>query len=344
MLRIGGSIGSTLDDVRACVGGAQAAEAAGLDFVGYGDTQVIYRDCFGVLTAAGLATSRVQLGCMVTNPVTRNMVVLANALATVDDASDGRAYMAIGAGASAVANGGLQRAKPSELATAIQVFRSTYRDAPGADGRLPLDQDVISITWATRKVPVIVHASGPLGLKVAAEHGDGVLLRLGDVDGDELAERIAGIREAQAAGPRAGLPFEVWLYSPTGLGEKPEDHAGLLGVISARAMSLDPARTTPQFREAHLRYRESYDYAYHASVTEPRNVDLLDRLGLTAYMADRLSLHGDEARVAQRLVELDAAGVDRVSMQALGSDGRPVPAQRLGRIAARYRAQATTAV
>jgi len=340
MLKIGSSIGSNLDGLRACIQGAERAEAAGLDFIAYGDTQVIYRDCFSVLTACGLATRRVGLGPMVTNPVTRNMVVLANALATVDEASEGRAFMAIGVGASAVANGGLQRAKPKELATAIQVFRSAFRDAPGDDGRLPLDSDVISIKWAQRKVPVVVHASGPLGLRVAAEHGDAVLMRLGDVERDDLATRIAEIRERHAAGSRAGLPFEVWLYAPTGLGETPAERAGLLGVISARGMSLDATRTSPEFRDAHLRYQEGYDYKHHASTDEPRNVELMERLGLTGYLSDRLSLHGDETTVLQQLAELEAIGVDRVMMQALGPDGRPVPAERLGALATRYRARA----
>jgi len=344
MLSIGGAIGSNQDDLRTCAQRAQAAEAAGLDFISYGDTQVIYRDCYAVLGACALATERVQLGPMVTNPLTRHPVVTANAMATIDEASGGRAFMAIGVGASSTANAAMARAKPKELAAAIQLFRAAFRDAPGQDGTLPHDPDVISIKWAKRKVPVVVHASGPLGFAVAADHGDALLVRLGDADEAELPKILADVRARHADGPRAGLPFQVWVYAPTALGPEAADRTGLLGVISARAMTLKTERCPPEYAAAHAEYTRAYDYKYHASTTEPRNVELLDRLGLTQYMNDRFSLSGDEARLVERLSALERAGADRILLQALGPDGRPILADKLGSLAKRYRKTAQAAI
>jgi len=92
-LSFGCGVGGTTDDLRVCVAHAKAAEAAGLDSVGYGDTQVIYRDFVSVLTGVALETSRIDMGPTVTNPLTRSPVVLANAMATIDEVATAAVFL-----------------------------------------------------------------------------------------------------------------------------------------------------------------------------------------------------------------------------------------------------------
>jgi alkanesulfonate monooxygenase SsuD/methylene tetrahydromethanopterin reductase-like flavin-dependent oxidoreductase (luciferase family) len=315
-MKFGVQVGSNEDSLRACADRARIAENCGIDFIGFGDTQVIYRDCYSVLTACCLSTNRVQLGPVVTNPLTRNPVVLANILATIDEASGGRAYMAIGAGASSVANASLARAKPKELAQALRVFRSAYREAPGPAANDSLDESVISIKWAKRKVPIVVHASGPLGFQVAAEWGDAVMVRLGDTDIDTQSKQFEAVRAAHARGPRNGLPFDHWIYAPMAIG----DAASILGVVSARAVTLKPELCPPELLEAHARYVAQYDYKFHGSVTEPKNFRLLEKLGLAEYMIERFSLVGDEDHVLNQWRKLARAGVTHLMADASGPD------------------------
>jgi len=60
-LSFGCGVGGTTDDLRVCVAHAKAAEAAGLDSVGYGDTQVIYRDFVSVLTGVAIRPAGSQV-------------------------------------------------------------------------------------------------------------------------------------------------------------------------------------------------------------------------------------------------------------------------------------------
>jgi 5,10-methylenetetrahydromethanopterin reductase len=314
LLKLGLAAGTSGDSIQACVARARSIEAAGLDFLTYGDSQAVFRDCYAVLTACALSTERIELGPMVTNPVTRLPIVSAGAMATLDEVSHGRAFMAIGTGASSVANAAIPRAKPKELAAALGVFRSAFRAAPGPHFGPAPDEEIVSIGWARRQVPVAVHASGPLGMTVAAHWGDAVLLRLGDVGLEHLAARIADIRTLHGEGPRAGAPFDVWVYAPAAIGDE-RRRARLSGIVSARAVTLKPEECPPDMLDAHQRYVAGYDYRFHASTIEPHNVDLLRTLGIADYMADRFSLSGDGAMVAEKLARLEAMGVDRVLMQ-----------------------------
>ena len=75
---------------------ARAVEAAGYDFLGASYTQAVAPDPYCVLTEYALATKRLELGPFVTNVSTRLPVVTANAIATLDALSHGRAFLAIG--------------------------------------------------------------------------------------------------------------------------------------------------------------------------------------------------------------------------------------------------------
>ena len=75
----------------------QLGEALGYDFAWVPD-QTFFADPYVVLGAMALATQRIQLGIGVTNPYTRHPSMNARAIATVDQMSNGRAHLGIGAG------------------------------------------------------------------------------------------------------------------------------------------------------------------------------------------------------------------------------------------------------
>ena len=74
------------------------AEEVGFDRLGVSDV-VFWPDCFVLLGLLAQNTSRIGLGPMVTNPYSRHPAVLAGVMATLQDASDGRAFLGIGVGA-----------------------------------------------------------------------------------------------------------------------------------------------------------------------------------------------------------------------------------------------------
>jgi 5,10-methylenetetrahydromethanopterin reductase len=77
---------------------ARLVEQAGFDRLGISDV-VFWPDCLMLQALCAAATERVQIGSMVTNPYSRHPVVLAGALATLQEISGGRAFCGIGVGA-----------------------------------------------------------------------------------------------------------------------------------------------------------------------------------------------------------------------------------------------------
>ncbi|MFD8599025.1 LLM class flavin-dependent oxidoreductase [Kitasatospora sp. NPDC059646] len=134
------------------------------------------------LTAAACATERIRLGTLVTSPNFRHPVTLAKELITLDDVSGGRVSLGIGAGgtgfdATAL---GQEAWSPKERADRFGEF-------------LPLLDELLTNGTTTRegayysavearnipgcvqrpRLPFYVAATGPRGLRLAAEYGQG---------------------------------------------------------------------------------------------------------------------------------------------------------------------------
>jgi alkanesulfonate monooxygenase SsuD/methylene tetrahydromethanopterin reductase-like flavin-dependent oxidoreductase (luciferase family) len=165
------------------------------------------------LTAAATVTQRIRLGTMVTSPNFRHPVTLAKELLTVDDISGGRLTVGIGVGGTGFD------------ATAMGQEPWTARErADRFDEFLPLLDELLTQDSTTRKgtyysavearnipgcvqqprVPFYVAATGPRGLKLAAEYGQG-WVSYGDPRGpaDVPVGEAPAVIEAQLAKLRA---------------------------------------------------------------------------------------------------------------------------------------------
>lgn len=134
------------------------------------------------LTAAAAATSTLRLGTLVTNPNFRHPVTLAKDLISLDDVSDGRITLGIGAGTSgfdATVLGG-EPWTPRERADRFAEFVSlldrllTEPDVT-AQGRFYAAHEARTIPGCVQRprLPFAVAATGPRGLALAARFGQG---------------------------------------------------------------------------------------------------------------------------------------------------------------------------
>jgi 5,10-methylenetetrahydromethanopterin reductase len=258
---------------------------------------------YSQLTICALATERVQLGPFVTNPVTRHPTVTASAIATIDELSNGRAYLGIGRGNASVLNAGLPRATPADIRRALEVIDHML-------GRPRAELAAIApLTWTKRRVPVLVHSSGPRTLAVAVEAADGVIIRWGDSDPRRLDEHLARIRQLRARSPRAAEPFQVWAVVSVCVTRSVEAARETMDVAH-RARSLPsrewPAELADRFREFHARYR----FDHHASKTNKVNKRLLTEVGLTDFTLDRYAVIGDAHEIGARLGAAARRGID----------------------------------
>ncbi|CAM5474335.1 LLM class flavin-dependent oxidoreductase [Streptomyces abikoensis] len=135
------------------------------------------------LTAAATATSRMRLGTLVTSPNFRHPVTLAKELISLDDISDGRVTLGIGAGgsgfdATALLKGGQEPWTPRERADRFGEFvplldRLLTQDAVTHEGEHYSAFEVRNIPGCVQRprLPFAVAATGPRGMRLAARYG-----------------------------------------------------------------------------------------------------------------------------------------------------------------------------
>ena len=139
------------------------------------------RNPFVALTAIAGATDEVQIGPGVTNPYYAHPAYTANAVATLDEHSDGRARLGIGPGdPNTLAALEIERESPLyEVLDAVKLTRALL------GGEKVTEEGVVKdakLNYETRVVPVYVGAQGPNMLRMAADHGDGVLINASHPD------------------------------------------------------------------------------------------------------------------------------------------------------------------
>ncbi len=182
-LRIGaGFLGaiSSVNDLEHLRLAAQICEDGGLSSFWVAD-QRWQRDVYVSLADIGACTDLLLLGTRVTDPYIRHPALTAVAIATLDEATGGRAIMGIGAGGSGFRQLGLARTKPAvAVRELIEVMRRLWRGEEFEfEGRI--------INWrrgalefqCRADIPVVIAARGPLLLELAGEVADAAIVASG---------------------------------------------------------------------------------------------------------------------------------------------------------------------
>uniref|UniRef100_A0AAU3GUR9 LLM class flavin-dependent oxidoreductase n=1 Tax=Streptomyces sp. NBC_01401 TaxID=2903854 RepID=A0AAU3GUR9_9ACTN len=135
------------------------------------------------LTAAAAATERLRLGTLVTSPNFRHPVTLAKDLITLDDVSDGRITLGIGAGGSGFDATTLRGSDeepwtPRERADHFDEFvplldQLLREPSVTYEGRFYTANEARNIPGCVQRprLPFAVAATGPRGLRLAARYG-----------------------------------------------------------------------------------------------------------------------------------------------------------------------------
>lgn len=195
---------------------AAVAEECGFEHVTILDDITLTRDVYVMLTLAALATSRIQIGQGVTHPRIRHPAQTATATASLNELSDGRAFLGIGAGAlySLV---GEPNGRIAETREAILASRHLAR---GEEFELT-NGTLIHSPWMRDPFPIYVAAEGPRGLQLAGELADATwilgfhpLLR---------AWRFDLLEQGAEQGGRSLEDVDVWLRTMVVLADSKEE-------------------------------------------------------------------------------------------------------------------------
>ena len=293
---------------------ARAVDDLGFESLWYIDFQLGMKDVYAAMNLAAMATSDVLIGAGVTNLVTRHPTVTANATAALDELSDGRAALGIGAGWSAVLGAGGTPSKVGDLRAGIDEFRQLFSGEP-----CDLYGTQVRLAAATRQIPVYLAVSQPAMLRLAGQTCDGAIV-MGAADPEFCAWQIDFIREGLAAAGRDRSELTIDLFVTMSIGDDRD-----AAVADVRAWATSQAATFHPWKKmpaAWEKYRPEFERAANA-------YGLVDHLSLGAEhkhvvsddFVTSVALAGDLDTCVDRLRQLWELDIDRITF-ALLSGGR----------------------
>ena len=190
---------------------AADAERHGFAMVFFSETIFTNRDSVSALAAFALSTRGIALGATQVVRL-RSPLLMAQTAATLDELSDGRLVLALGAYvAMHAAKNGVELTDP--LPTLREYVACIRRIVAGetVDFRgdvVHMENAALGFAPRRREIPIWIAANTPRGLVNAAEIGDGILLDAG-ASPEYAAKAVAIVRAAAATAKRDTSRLEI---------------------------------------------------------------------------------------------------------------------------------------
>ena len=148
---------------------ARVAEESGFKYLTIVDIPYLGREVDAMMTMAALNTSHIRIGQGVTDPFTRHPLVTANATASIDELSGGRAFVGIGTGGP----WGKPMTKPAKLGDLRRAI--TFIKKFTAGDEVEWDGVKFRSEWSRKELKVYIACGGPKACQLAGEVADGVI-------------------------------------------------------------------------------------------------------------------------------------------------------------------------
>jgi 5,10-methylenetetrahydromethanopterin reductase len=329
---------------------ARAFEEDGWDGLAVGEAHGILPDPYAVLALAAGATTRLKLGTAVAVPL-RHPMLAADAMATLQGISGGRACFSLGRGDGAVKVLQQKAMRVAEFeAYVAQVQGYLRRQTVEIDGTVSsmLRLFAIDPSLDVPKPPVDVAATGPMTIALAARHAESISFSVG-ADPGRLRHSIELARTACAEAGRDFEELQLGCYIQMAVADGPSDPAWEairgLTVTHARFSGWEPKPTTEDVSASeHDEYRhavETMEKVLRAPEggivrppdAEPGELVFYPQEAASSELIERFAIVGSPERCAQRLQEIVDIGLDRIwiGTKGVGVDVQERNARRIAR-------------
>lgn len=315
-MRIDFSVGTGRgESINEAAGIANAAEESGFSHITYLDVPNGARDVYAMMTVAALSTRRIRIGHGVTAPLVRHPSVTANATATIDELSGGRAFIGIGMGGGSHRSMGIKQPPVRALRAEVEFFKSYMAGEEAEFNGARMHSE-----WVRRPVPVYVASShGVRTCELAGELADGVILV--EARPELIKWRLGLVEKAAAKAGRDPSKVDVWARTEIILAEIKEEAAKEAvehAAGAARGRYAFLSKNTP----------ESLELGRLIERLEPGIIDEFKRIhdnwgafqreglksGLVSQrVIDFFQLAGREDDICERIDALGKAGVKNIS-------------------------------
>ena len=302
----------------------EACDRGGIDAIGLADSPAVSREVYVTAAQALATTSRATVLTAVTNPVSRDLSVVAASLATLDEMAPGRVAFGIGTGDSALWGVGLRSARVESMREYIVALKAYLSGGAARIG----DREFASSWrgWTPPDIPILVACSGTRVLRMAAQAADGVILAMG-FGPHNLDYVFSNIAEACAEVGRDPAELEIWGHGALTFGATVEaameENLGVnpgwltMGTLEGKQIPQEHKEPlvslTASFRDL--------DAEYASESRGAHLVRLAKELGLYEWLIARAPrLWGPPETIAGRLVELAGQGVPNWIFYLPGTD------------------------
>ena len=251
---------------------ARRADGTGYSHVWTFDSHVLWQEPFVIYSQILAQTSRVMVGPLVTNPLSRDPSVTASLFATLNDMYGNRTVCGIGRGDSALRVLGKRPAPLAVLSRAMREIRDL------AEGRsADIDGTPVRIPWVRDgRLEIWMAGYGPKALRMCGAEADGFILQCADPD---IARwTIGSVRAAAVAAGRDPDAVTICVAAPAYVGtdlahmrEQTRWFGGMVGnhVADLVARYGDSGETIPRALTDYIKAREGYDYTHHGKAGQP---------------------------------------------------------------------------
>jgi 5,10-methylenetetrahydromethanopterin reductase len=289
-------------------------EAMGFDYLLCPDTQNLAPDPYGQLSLAAAATTSLQLGTGVTNPITRDVAVTATAFMSLQQESSGRAICVMGRGDSSAAHIGKRNATTQQLRTYAERLQAYMRGETIMRGAKES-----ALRWLNGldipPVPVDIACTGPKTIQMAVETGDRISFAVGSAPeriewamntATEHLQSIGRSRDSISIGAFVNLVCDPDEQRAINIGRM---IAGMVAHFSGmKNAPLD--HLPPQLKELAAHMQKQYDMDHHAQEEAGHATEVSDDF------VDWFSICGPAEKCEQRLKSIIDLGLDHVYILA----------------------------
>lgn len=267
-----------------------------------------YRGAFTVASAIACNTSKIKIGLGIVNPYLRHPALTAMEFAALDEISEGRAILGIGAGLKDWIEGRLKipYTKPTAaMRETIEIIRRFFRgeEVSYAGKVFQAERIKLSFKPVRTEIPIYLGILGPKNCELTGEAADGLLLSIMSSPA-YVKFAMEHVRHGLAKSGRDERAFSVGAYIFSSISEDERVARERLRPIVAMMISLmAPQPETPIFATAGL--PADTIRAFGASLAQGKvPVDMV-----TDEMLDTFTIAGSPARCRENLARLIEAGV-----------------------------------
>ena len=298
-------------------------DGSGVELIGTNDTSFVGGDAYVRATLIAQTAENALVGIHPTNPLTREPQIMAAFIASIDAMTEGRAFLDIASGDSAIYNIGLAPASRARMADYVTCVRDLI-----ATGEGKYDSRPQRVRWhpeaVRQRIPITLCAEGPKTLDLGGRLFDGVIAGTGlvpEVISDTIERVAAGAREAG----RDPAEVEVWFTTRSSLDADRDKaieriHASVSSILNhSMRFGLEGKNVPSQFRAKIAEYVEGYELYDHV-LQAGRNPRRMAELGLTQYGLDRFALAGNQKDWIERIGELAELGASRLWISTESGD------------------------